>query len=159
VRPDKLTLAALHATLADWKTGRWRELPLYRAAGAPLAELERRGQALLDSLGGDPEFRAEVVPALALFGGGTSPEKQFASRALALTHAAWSADEIAARLRASRPVVVSRVEEGRVLLDLRSIAPEEDETVLRALRRLAEDGRDRPSSSSSSPRGPGRDTA
>jgi len=153
VRPDKLTLAALHATLTDWKTGRWRELPLYRSAGAPLEELERRGRALQDGLAGDPDFRSEVVPALALFGGGTSPEKQFPSRALALTHASWSADEVAARLRASRPVIVPRVEDGRVLLDLRSIAPEEDETVLEALRRLAEHGRAEPSAPSGRGRG------
>ncbi|MGH9366645.1 MAG: L-seryl-tRNA(Sec) selenium transferase, partial [Thermoanaerobaculia bacterium] len=45
VRPDKLTLAALSATLSGWKRGRWRDFPVYRAAGRPISELERRGAA------------------------------------------------------------------------------------------------------------------
>ncbi len=132
VRPDKLTLAALHATLAAWKTGRWRDLPIYRAAGASLDALERRGEAIR-SRAAAPELEVDVVPSLALFGGGTSPEKRFASRALALTHRRLSADALARRLRLFGPPVAGRVEDDRVLLDLRSIAPEEDPIVAAAL--------------------------
>lgn len=134
VRPDKLTLAALHATLADWKAGRWRELPIYRAAASPLAELERRGEAIRAlARRSDQAIGIEIEPSSALFGGGTSPEKSFPSRALVLTHPHLGADPLAARLR-RRPVpIVGRVEEGRVHLDLRSIRREEDEDVAAAL--------------------------
>ena len=136
VRPDKLTLAALAATLAAWKTGAWRQFPLYRAAGAPLAELEQRGERIRASA---PEgLAARVLPSQAAFGGGTSPEKLFPSRALMLTHAALSADDLAARLRSGRPPVVARVEGNRVLLDLRSIQPEEDAIVAAAIGQLRE---------------------
>ncbi len=136
VRPDKLTLAALAATLAAWKTGAWRQFPLYRAAGAPLAELEQRGERIRASA---PEgLAARVLPSQAAFGGGTSPEKLFPSRALMLTHAALSADDLAARLRSGRPPVVARVEGDRVLLDLRSIQPEEDPIVAAAIGQLRE---------------------
>ncbi len=139
VRPDKLTLAALAATLAAWKTGKWRQLPIYRAAGEPLSRLEERGQSIRNSLDRRPaRLSIEVVPCAALFGGGTSPEKRFASRALALSHRTLDAPELAARLRQAEPPIVGRVEEGRVLLDLRSIAPEEDSAVLAALSALAE---------------------
>jgi L-seryl-tRNA(Ser) seleniumtransferase len=139
VRPDKMTLAALAATLAVWKTGKWRQLPIYRAAGEPLSSLEERGQSIRNA----PAPRSvtlsiEVVPSVALFGGGTSPEKQFASRALALSHRTLGAPELAARLRQAEPAIVGRVEEGRVLLDLRTIAPEEDSAVQAALSTLAE---------------------
>ncbi len=134
VRPDKLTLAALAATLAAWKTGAWRGFPVYRAAAAPLSALEERGQRILDrALAGGGALSGAVVPSRAAFGGGTSPEKLFASRSLALSSTAASADTLASRLRSGRPPVVARVEEDRLLLDLRSIAPEEDGIVAAAL--------------------------
>jgi L-seryl-tRNA(Ser) seleniumtransferase len=138
VRPDKLTLAALAATIGAWKTGRWRDFPVYRAAAATLDALEARGgrirsAALGESAGG---LSIDVVSSLAVFGGGTSPEKRFESRALAVTAAGVSADETASRLRAGNPPVVGRVEDGKVLLDLRSILPEEDGIVERALREV-----------------------
>ncbi len=136
VRPDKLTLAALHATLAAWKTDRWRDLPIYRAAGAPLLSLEKRGEEIR-ARAASAALDIEVLPSLALFGGGTSPEKRFESRALALRHANLSADGVAARLRASNPAIAGRVEEGRVRLDLRSIVPEEDAAVVSALAALS----------------------
>jgi L-seryl-tRNA(Ser) seleniumtransferase len=139
VRPDKLTLAALAATLAGWKTGAWREFPVYRAAGAALEELEARGARLSAHAAAGPAggLTCRVAPSHAAFGGGTSPEKLFPSRALALSHAGLSADALAARLRSGRPPIVSRVEGGRVLLDLRSIQPEEDAIVAVALSELA----------------------
>ena len=136
VRPDKLTLAALGATLAAWKTGRWRDFPVYRSAAAPLDSLEERGDRLRRSLEAVSATRVEVVPSLALFGGGTSPEKTFPSRAIAVSREGTSADELAARLRGGAPPIVGRVEEGKVILDLRSVAPEEDAIVERALREL-----------------------
>ncbi|MGE5276382.1 MAG: L-seryl-tRNA(Sec) selenium transferase [Acidobacteriota bacterium] len=136
VRPDKLTLAALAATLAAWKRGSWRDFPVYRAAGRPLEELERRGAALAEGAAAIPELSVTVEPSLALFGGGTSPEKRFASRALTLSHARLSADELASKLRRRPTPVVGRAEQGRLWLDLRSVAPEEDAEIAAALAEL-----------------------
>jgi L-seryl-tRNA(Ser) seleniumtransferase len=58
------------------------------------------------------------------------------TRLLAVTSKKLSADEIAARLRASTPPVIARVEEGRVLLDLRTVFPEQDSVLLEGLRRV-----------------------
>ncbi len=135
VRPDKLTLAALAATLAGWKTGAWRQFPVYRAAGARLEDLEQRGAKIRESA--PSALTARVLPSEAAFGGGTSPEKLFPSRALVLTHAALSAADLARRLRMGRPPIVARVEGDRVLLDLRSIQPDEDALVAAALEALA----------------------
>ncbi len=138
VRPDKLTLAALAATLAGWKTGAWKEFPVYRAAAASLDGLEARGRTIAaGAAGAEAGLVCRVEPSRAAFGGGTSPEKLFASRALALTHPTLSPDALAARLRGGRPPVVARVEAGRVLLDLRSIQPDEDALVAEALSALA----------------------
>ncbi len=138
VRPDKLTLAALAATLSDWKTGAWHDFPVYRAAAAPLEELERRGERLRQSAASaGAAVSADVVPSLAAFGGGTSPEKVFPSRAVALSVASRPAQAITAFLRGRRAPIVARVESDRVLLDLRSIAPDEDAEVGEALAALA----------------------
>lgn len=141
VRPDKLTLAALAATLASWKTGRWREFPVYRAAAAGPDGLERRGERIRGAVraegatgGAAGPVSIEVVATFAVFGGGTSPEKRFESRALAVAKEGLSADDLAAKLRSGSPPVVGRVEDGRVLLDLRSVMPEEDGILERALK-------------------------
>jgi L-seryl-tRNA(Ser) seleniumtransferase len=139
VRPDKLALAALAATLSGWKTGAWRRFPIYAAAGSPIEALEERGRRIAQQAGagsGRGAVRVRVEPSRATFGGGTSPEKDFPSRAIAVEHPGGSADTLAARLRSGSPPVVARVEEDRVLLDLRSIQPDEDPIVAGALSAL-----------------------
>ena len=137
VRPDKLTFAALAATLTAWKTGKWRELPIYRAAAQSLETLEERGREICDRTdAAGTALEVEVVPAFSLFGGGTSPEKTFPSRALALRHARLSGDELARLLRDGEPMIVGRLEEGVLLLDLRTIQPEQDAQVGKSLRSL-----------------------
>ncbi|HTO77422.1 MAG TPA: L-seryl-tRNA(Sec) selenium transferase [Thermoanaerobaculia bacterium] len=133
VRPDKLTLAALAATLSAWKRGTWRALPVYRAAARTLEELERRGARLAEAAAPASGVTAEVRPSEALFGGGTSPEKRFPSRALVLAHARESADGLAARFRRRPTPVVGRVEGGLFWLDLRAVEPEEDAEIAAAI--------------------------
>jgi L-seryl-tRNA(Ser) seleniumtransferase len=136
VRPDKLTLAALAATLHAWKRGRWRAFPVYRAAGASLASLEERGRTVLREVSSRPEgarMELAVVESAALFGGGTSPDKSFPSRALAVTVRGLQADDLAARWRARDLPLVGRVADGRALVDLRTIQPDEDSLLARAL--------------------------
>ncbi len=132
VRPDKMTLAALAATLHAWKRGHWREFPIYRAAAASLDSLESRAAAIEARLS-HRSLSTEVVPSLALFGGGTSPEKTFPSRALAVTVAGLSADQLAARWRALPVPLVGRVNEGRAQVDLRTILEGEDGELAEAL--------------------------
>jgi len=137
VRPDKLTLAALAATLRGWTTGTWRQFPIYRAAATPLGELEERGARILaQASSGLAAVKASVISSQATFGGGTSPEKLFESRAIALAPAELSVESVAGRLRTGSPPIVGRVEGDRVLLDLRSILPGEDAIVAGALRQL-----------------------
>ena len=132
VRPDKLTLAALRATLLGWKTGAWREMPLYRAAAEPIEALERRAAAIR-LRAGEGRLSLEIVESQAVFGGGTSPEKSFPSRALAVSSPDADPSELAARLRGREVPVIARVESDRLYLDMRSIFPEEDGLVGDAL--------------------------
>ena len=82
-------------------------------------------------------LRVEVVPGESLVGGGSAPTSTLPTHLLAITAEGLSADEIAARLRAHNPPVVARVEEGRVLVDLRTVFEQEDSVIENALLKLA----------------------
>ena len=124
VRPDKLTLAALVATLEAYRDGRaMDELPVWRMIAARPAALTRRARAVAGRLAaaGVP---ARVVTTLSTVGGGSLPEETQPSRAVALE--ASSITSAAAALRAARPPVIARVVDGSLALDLRSVLPEDD---------------------------------
>ncbi|MEU4429011.1 L-seryl-tRNA(Sec) selenium transferase, partial [Actinoplanes sp. NPDC024001] len=117
LRVDKLTLAALAATLAGPVT------PTWAALRADPDELRERTERLRRRVGGD----AEVVTSVAVVGGGGAPELTLGSWSLSLPQS------YAQPLRTGDPPVLGRVERGRLLLDLRCVPPEADEAVARAV--------------------------
>ena len=138
LRPDKLTLAALIATLELYRDGRAvEEIPVWRMIGASVASLDERATALARRLA-DGGIPAEVIATESTVGGGSLPEETQESRAVAL--ATGSASSLATRLRGARPPIVSRIVDGRVALDLRAIAPEDDELVARTVIALLSTG-------------------
>jgi L-seryl-tRNA(Ser) seleniumtransferase len=137
LRADKLTMAGLFATVADWVTRGPAALPVHALAAGTVSELRSRAESVARAL--PPGITAEVVETRALFGGGTTPEKSLASAGLAVTSATLSPDELARRLRSGRPPVVGRVERGRLILDFRAIFPEEDSVVGEALAKTSSD--------------------
>ncbi|MEU0793101.1 L-seryl-tRNA(Sec) selenium transferase [Amycolatopsis sp. NPDC005961] len=120
LRVDKLTLAALEATL------RGPEPPVRAALGASVETLRQRAESLVRALdGGD----ARVVSTRSAVGGGGAPGVELPSVAVSLPA------RYAAALRTGDPAVVGRVERDRCLLDLRTVRPEEDAKLLEAVRR------------------------
>ena len=132
LRPDKLVLGALAATLDLHLAGREDEIPFFRMLAAPLEELAARGSSLA-SLARQAGFSAEVVETTAVAGGGAGTESTLPSRGVALRREGRPPDELAAALRLLSLPVIARVEKGSVVLDLRTVAPEEDELVAEAL--------------------------
>ena len=125
LRPDKLTIAALGATLRLYRESPdlAAALPTLRLLARPLAELEAVGRMaapLVAARLGDG-YRVEVVAADGEVGSGAVPVVPLPSRALAIDHPDVPADRIAARFRAARPPVIGRVHDGRFLLDLRAV--------------------------------------
>ena len=136
LRPDKVTLAALIATLELYRDGRAEaEIPVWRMIAAGVDSLDERARSIARRLTGGG-VAAEVIATESTVGGGSLPEETQPSRAVAL--AANPASAVAARLRAARPAVVPRIVDGRVALDLRATLAEDDEllaiTVTAALR-------------------------
>jgi L-seryl-tRNA(Ser) seleniumtransferase len=131
LRVGKLTIAALGATLRCYRDRAARErLPLFRQLAATLEELSERAKAYVEALPG-----ASAGESVAYIGGGALPQASIASIAIAVP--SERPQRLAARLRAGEPAIVTRIEGGRLLLDLRAIAPHEDHLVIASLLRLA----------------------
>ena len=131
VRPDKATLAGLGATLVHYLRGDAEErVPVWRMIATPSEELERRARRLAGELDG----HVDVLETAATVGGGSLPGETLNSRAIAVG-TNETAEAIASLLRRARPTpIIPRVADGRVLLDLRTVAPDEDQALVEALR-------------------------
>ncbi len=133
VRPDKITLAALVATLELYRDGRAEsDIPVWRMIAATQSTLTKRARALAAALARQGA-EAEVIETESTIGGGSLPEETQPSRAVALGARHGHANELAARLRATTPPVIARVIEDRVALDLRSVQAEDDELLARTV--------------------------
>jgi L-seryl-tRNA(Ser) seleniumtransferase len=121
LRPDKTALVLMDEVLASHVSGRLDEIPLYAMLGAPLESLKNRARTI------GRRLRSAGVPARgratrAALGGGTTPEETIASYGLSLT----GGQSLADRLRAASPAVIGRIEDDEVVLDLRSVFPDQD---------------------------------
>jgi len=131
---DKLTYAALEATLLAYVRQDHNAIPAVRMMRLSAQEIARRAQALADTLRANASrLEVEMVEGASVIGGGAAPGATLPTVLLALTSQDLSADELAARLRAHQPPIVARVEQGRVLLDLRTVFPEQDAIIAAAL--------------------------
>ncbi len=125
LRPGKLTLAALGATLRLYRESPDLPavLPVLRWLARPLSELEEVGRTVAPALEarlGDG-YRVTLVASECEVGSGASPAASLPSRALAVEHPRVPAERIAARFRAACPPVLGRIHDGRFLLDLRGV--------------------------------------
>jgi L-seryl-tRNA(Ser) seleniumtransferase len=138
LRVDKLTIAALEATLSAVLRGAPDEIPALRMIRLPAAELERRARAFAAALGARlPAGEAEVDVARgeSVVGGGSTPAQYLPSFLVRVSSLRRSAAEVEARLR--RPAegavpVIARIEEARLVVDLRTVAPSEEAALLEA---------------------------
>jgi L-seryl-tRNA(Ser) seleniumtransferase len=135
LRVDKMTLAALDATLVEHAAGRADErVPVLRMIHASLEELRGRAIAFAGALGSRvPALEPGVVETSSAVGGGAAPTAELPTIAVALRPGAAGADAFAARLRQGTPPVVARVMEDRLVVDLRTVPPEDEGLLLDAL--------------------------
>jgi L-seryl-tRNA(Ser) seleniumtransferase len=131
LRVDKLTLAALQATLEIHRVGRaFEEIPVLRQLALPADEIRVRADHIVARLRthvtSPSVFAVEAV--VSAPGGGALPELSIPSWAIAI--ASGSADDTAKRLRNGKPAVFGRVRDGSVLLDLRTVMPEDDKCLV-----------------------------
>jgi len=135
LRVDKLTYAALEATLLAYVKADHGAIPALRMMHLSKDEIGARAEAVAAELRSG-KLVAQVIDGESLLGGGAAPSATLPTRLIAMTHKDLSADEFMRRLRESDPPIIARVEEGRVLLDLRTVFPEQDEIVTGALKAI-----------------------
>jgi L-seryl-tRNA(Ser) seleniumtransferase len=139
LRVDKLIYAALEGTLMEYIRQNHDAIPFARMMRLSAADICGRAEALQAQLSAAAHLKTTIISGTSLVGGGSAPTSSLPTFLLAVTAASLSADELAARLRHHQPSIVARVEEGRVLLDLRTVfGPEEEAEVARALLGLAD---------------------
>lgn len=136
LRVDKLTLAALAATLELYRDPQQvvETVPLLRLLSVPLDQLRCRAASIAAAVHSALVVeRAEVIGQHSFLGGGSVPTQQLATVCVAITPRATSANSMAAALRAHRPAIVGRIRQDRLLLDLRTVFPAQDGDLIRAL--------------------------
>ncbi len=130
LRVDKLTLAALQGTLEIHRGGRaFEEIPVLRQLSTAADAIRSRAESLLERLrsrSSSPEaFSLQSVSSAP--GGGALPEQTLASWAVAISSS--GADHVLRQLRLGSPAILARVQQGRVLVDLRTVLPEDEESL------------------------------
>jgi len=133
LRVDKLTLAALEATLALYRDPEQarREVPTLRMLALEPEALAARAHGVAERLR-QAGISAATLPGESAVGGGAYPEATLPTTLVAL-EVETPADEVVRRLRGATPPVVARIQDGRVVLDLRTVAPEEEAPLVRAV--------------------------
>ena len=138
LRVDKLTIAALEVTLRAYLRGAWNDIPSQRMIRLPLEEIAARTRKFHDAL--QPQAAAsdaaiEIADGSSLIGGGSTPAQSLTTKVLRIASARHSAAQLEARLRqapAGIPVI-ARIEDDRLLLDLRTVSPEQEPALLQSL--------------------------
>jgi len=142
LRVDKLTIAALEVTLKAYLRGAFDEIPTLRMIRLSADELARRAEKFVDALREslasahlNDRVTIETQPGFSVIGGGSTPDQQLPTRLISISSTRHSAAVLEARLRkpASGPPVIARIEDNRLLIDLRTVSPDEDATLAAAI--------------------------
>jgi L-seryl-tRNA(Ser) seleniumtransferase len=135
LRVDKLTYAVLEATLALWsETPSRADVPVFRMLTMSIAEIDARARELSAQLAGLPGVRAVVIDGVSTTGGGSAPDSALPTRLVAVTVNGLSASALDAALRQAKTPVVARIQDDRVVVDVRTVRDDELSEIVDAVR-------------------------
>src|SRR5437016_2043452 len=138
LRVDKLTIAALEATLGSYLRAAWEEIPVICMIRATPQELKRRAENFIRELRPElplDEVEIEIADGSSLVGGGSTPSQSLPSKMIRIASARYSAAKLEQRLRCAPAgvSVIARVEDDRLILDLRTVFPEQEPVLVKTL--------------------------
>ncbi len=138
LRVDKLTIAALEATLGAYLRAAWDEVPAMRMIRTTPHELKRRAENFIRELRPElplDEVEIEIADGTSLAGGGSTPSQSLPSKVIRIASARYSATKLEQRLRRAPAgiAVIARVEDERLILDLRTVFPEQEPLLIKTL--------------------------
>ncbi len=143
MRVDKMTLAALAATLRLYRKQETaeQEVPILRMLSMPEANLKLRAEKVIQQIqGGSWLASCEVTQSQSMLGGGSLPTQKIPTWCVMISPQGSSVNRIAERLRASNPAIIGRVQKDKLLIDMRTVFPEQDMVLVELLQAL--DGQD-----------------
>ena len=132
VRVDKLTIAALAATLDLYLTQSFGDVPIWTMLSTSLESVRSRAQAWQSRLA-ELGVAVEVAAAESTVGGGSLPGERLPTIVVVITPRQGGATDVLRRLREHEPPVIGRIVEERVLLDPRTVLPDEDDVLVDAV--------------------------
>src|SRR6266403_571492 len=138
LRVDKLTIAALEVTLGAYLRAAWDEIPVMRMIRVSVQEIKRRAENFLRELAPElplGEVELEIADGSSLAGGGSTPTQSHPTKVMRIASARYSAAKLEQRLRRvpAGVSVIARVEDDRLILDLRTVFPEQEPLLLKTL--------------------------
>jgi L-seryl-tRNA(Ser) seleniumtransferase len=135
LRVDKMTYAALEATLAEYAAGRAATtVPVQRMLSMTADEVRARAATVAAAIGAIDGWRAELLAGASAIGGGSAPGVDLPTWLVAIERSGATPRALEADLRRLLPPVIARIENDRVLLDLRTIAPDQDALLVTLIR-------------------------
>ena len=134
LRVDKLSLAALEATLESHRRGASEEIPTLHMLSISAQTLQTRATAFVANLSESSQLKAIVIEGESAIGGGSGPNVHPATSLVAIEHPSVAVEEMERQLRLASPPIIARITEGRLVLDLRTVDPTEELEVLKALK-------------------------
>lgn len=138
LRVDKLTYAALGATLESYERGNeFTEIPALASLSETRSSVQVRANELIQKLMTSENLKVEIVNGNSAVGGGSAPLTQPETALITLDHETISAEEIASKLRANEPPIITRIEDDRVMIDLRTVAMNEESELVDAINSLS----------------------
>jgi L-seryl-tRNA(Ser) seleniumtransferase len=132
LRVDKLTYAALEATLLAYIKEDHDAIPALRMMRISKDDIAKRAESLATTIR-STGLHADLIDGESVIGGGAAPSATLPTKLIAISPKNLTADELCARLRAADPPIIARVQDGCVLLDLRTVFPEQDAAIARTL--------------------------
>jgi L-seryl-tRNA(Ser) seleniumtransferase len=136
VRVDKLTIAALEATIALYLRDDLNGIPALRMMRLSREEIGQRAARLAERIAAGPGYSVEIEDGESVVGGGSMPGQSLPTKLVAVTHHQHKAQDLEARLRQNSPPIIARLERDRLVLDLRTVFEEQDEEIAQAFARL-----------------------
>jgi L-seryl-tRNA(Ser) seleniumtransferase len=128
LRVDKMTYAALEATLGEYAAGRAAStVPVQQMLTATADDIRPRARTVAAAIGRITGWQAGVIDGASTTGGGSAPGVELPTPLIAIERDGLSADALEQRLRALTPPVIARIERDRVVLDLRTVLPDQDQ--------------------------------
>ncbi|OLE82026.1 MAG: L-seryl-tRNA(Sec) selenium transferase [Acidobacteria bacterium 13_1_20CM_2_65_9] len=127
LRVDKMTYAALEATLTEYVAGRAATtVPVQRMLTMTVDEIRARAETLASAIGRMRGWRAELVDGVSAVGGGSAPGVELPTCLVAIEKFGLTPDALEERLRRLTPPIIARIERDRLVLDLRTVLPDQD---------------------------------